>query len=74
MVIGSVAVALVFDTESATVTTTEKEPPAVGVPEITPAVERFKPAGRDDPLAAAHVQESLALEPEPPVAASVVLG
>lgn len=57
MVIGSVTDALVFDTESATVMTTENEPPAVGVPEITPAADRFKPAGRDEPLAAAHVQE-----------------
>jgi hypothetical protein len=36
---------------------TEKEPPAVGVPEITPAVERFNPAGSDEPLAAAQVHE-----------------
>jgi hypothetical protein len=53
----SVACALVDETESATVTTTEDVPAAVGLPEITPAVERLKPAGSDDPDAAAQVQE-----------------
>jgi len=71
MAIGSVTEALVLETESATVMTTEKEPAAVGLPEITPAVERLKPAGSDDPLAAAHVQVRLALDSDPPVAARV---
>lgn len=55
-------------TESVAVTTNVKVPVAVGLPEITPADERFTPGGREEPLAAAQVQVRLALEPDPPVA------
>jgi hypothetical protein len=69
MVIVNVELAVALATESAAVMTTEKDPVTVGLPEITPAVEMLKPAGRDDPLAAVHDQVRLALDPEPPVAA-----
>ena len=46
----------VFWAESFTVTTMLKFPEALGVPLMTPAAERFKPAGSEEPLAAAHDQ------------------
>ena len=46
----------VLSAESVTVTTMLNVPAAVGIPEIRPPVERFSPAGNDEPLAAAQVQ------------------
>ena len=62
----------VFSAESVTVTTMLNVPAVVGLPEIRPPVERFSPAGNDEPLAAAQVQ--LYAAPVPPVAANVVAG
>jgi hypothetical protein len=45
----------VFWAESVTVTTMLNVPAAVGVPEITPPVERVNPAGSEEPLAAAQL-------------------
>ena len=62
----------VFCAESVTVMTTLNVPEAVGVPVMAPPVERVKPAGAVDPLAAAQVH--VYPVPEPPVAASVAPG
>jgi hypothetical protein len=51
-----IATVAVFDAESVTVMPTLVGPPAVvGLPLITPAAERFNPAGRFEPVASDQV-------------------
>ena len=50
--ISELVVEAVFPTESVAVMVTLDAPPAVGVPLITPPVERVSPAGSEEPLAA----------------------
>ena len=45
----------VFEAESVTVTLKLVVPAVVGLPEITPDVERLRPAGSEEPLLTAHV-------------------
>jgi hypothetical protein len=56
-----------FEAESVAVTVKFVVPVAVGVPVITPAEERFNPAGSSVPFASAKLKPV----PDPPVAASV---
>jgi hypothetical protein len=44
----------VFEAESVTVTTMLNVPEDVGDPETTPPVDRLNPAGKVEPVAAAH--------------------
>jgi hypothetical protein len=54
--VSETVVEAVFEAESVAVTTMLNVPAAVGVPETAPPVDRLRPAGSVEPLAAAQVQ------------------